>query len=463
MEQKLVKLLLRMRERVFFRAAQRTFAMIMPFALIGAFFQMFSKILLSRDSLFFNILNLSKVFPQIVFQIARFISGGVIFAIFGLFGVYAAYFMTLYTARIYNKDSKLAGITAIIAVFLIRSPNLSMNNGFSAVDLQLLSIKRMFTTLFIGYLVGQVFRFLGQDHAIKRIEHVFDIKDRAFAAVKPVVASLFMAVVVASFIYVLQVKIFNSDLVTTIADKIITSNNLLINVPLVLLAIFLHWLGIGTPLELAMSGQNGGAATANFNYALTHGSSWNVPFKYLGSNLVQSYGTLSGAAFTVSLIIAILLLDRNKQNKLVAKASIFPALFGVFNGLWVAFPVYLNPLLVLPVLVIPLVNIVISSLAIALHLIPVSVYPVLAGTPGVLIPYIGTNGSWQALLMTIILVILDVYIIMPFYKINMNVQKRIAEIDALQDSRVISFKGRKKIIKEELGNNEKTYAKNATK
>ena len=45
----------------------------------------------------------------------------------------------------------------------------------------------------------------------------------------------------------------------------------------------------------------------------------------------------------------------------------------------------------------------------------------------------------------------------------MNVQKRIAEIDALQDSRVISFKGRKKIIKEELGNNEKTYAKNATK
>lgn len=436
MEQKLVKLLLRMRERVFFRAAQRTFAMIMPFALIGAFFQMFSKILLSRDSLFFNILNLSKVFPQIVFQIARFISGGVIFAIFGLFGVYAAYFMALYTARIYNKDSKLAGITAIIAVFLIRSPNLSMNNGFSAVDLQLLSIKRMFTTLFIGYLVGQVFRFLGQDHAIKRIEHVFDIKDRAFAAVKPVVASLFMAVVVASFIYVLQVKIFNSDLVTTIADKIITSNNLLINVPLVLLAIFLHWLGIGTPLELAMSGQNGGAATANFNYALTHGSSWNVPFKYLGSNLVQSYGTLSGAAFTVSLIIAILLLDRNKQNKLVAKASIFPALFGVFNGLGVAFPVYLNPLLVLPVL---------------------------AGTPGVLIPYIGTNGSWQALLMTIILVILDVYIIMPFYKINMNVQKRIAEIDALQDSRVISFKGRKKIIKEELGNNEKTYAKNATK
>ncbi|MDK7295439.1 hypothetical protein QP472_04915 [Lactobacillus jensenii] len=123
---------------------------------------------------------------------------------------------------------------------MIRSPNLSMNNGFSAVDLQLLSIKRMFTTLFIGYLVGQVFRFLGQDHAIKRIEHVFDIKDRAFAAVKPVVASLFMAVVVASFIYVLQVKIFNSDLVTTIADKIITSNNLLINVPLVLLAIFLH-------------------------------------------------------------------------------------------------------------------------------------------------------------------------------------------------------------------------------
>ncbi|KRL63012.1 PTS sugar transporter subunit IIC [Lactobacillus psittaci] len=461
MEQKLVKLLLRMRERVFFRAAQRTFAMIMPFALIGAFFQMFSKILLSHDSLFFNILNLGKVFPRAFFQVARFASNGVIFAIFSLFGVYAAYFMALYTARIYNKDSKLAGITAIIAIFFIRNPG--VNNEFGTINLQLLSIKRMFVTLLIGYLVGQVYHFLGQDHTQKRMEHVSDIKERAFAAIKPITASLLMAIIVAILIYILQVKIFNSNIVTILADKLITSNNLLINVPLVLLAIFLHWLGIGTPLELAMSGQNGGAATANFNYALTHGSSWNVPFKYLGSNLVQSYGTLSGAAFTVSLIIAVLLLDKSRQNKLIAKASIFPALFGAFNGFWVAFPIYLNPLLVLPVLVIPLVNIVISSLAIALHLIPVSVYPVLAGTPGVLIPYIGTNGSWQALVMTIALVVLDIYIVMPFYKINMNVQKRIAEIDTLQDSRVISFKGRKKIIKEELGNNEKTHAQKATK
>lgn len=461
MEQKLVKLLLRMRERVFFRAAQRTFAMIMPFALIGAFFQMFSKILLSHDSLFFNILNLGKVFPRAFFQVAQFASNGITFAIFNLFGVYAAYFMALYTARIYNKDSKLAGITAIIAIFFIREPR--MNNAFYMINLRMLSVDCMFWTLLIGYFIGQIFHILGKNHNRKKIEHISDIKERAFKSIKPIVFSLFLAIIVGILIYFLQIKIVNSDIVTIISDQITTSNNLLITIPLVLVAIFLHWMGIGTPLEAVMAAQNGGAATANFNYALTHGSSWNVPYKYLGSNLVQSYGTLSGAAITVSLIIAILLLDKNRQNKLIAKASIFPAIFGALNGFWVAFPVYLNPLLVLPVLVIPLVNIVVSSLAIALHLIPVSVYPILTGTPGVLIPYIGTNGSWQALVMTVVLVILDIYLMVPLYKLNMNVQKRIAEIDTLQDSRVISIKGRKKFIKEELSDNEKTHAKKATK
>lgn len=322
----------------------------------------------------------------------------------------------------------------------------------------MLSVKTILWALIIGYIVGQIFHLLGAKYQGHKYEHAAGIKERALASFKPIIASVGLAIVAGTVINFLQIKVVQSSYITGVASSVITSNNLLISIPLVTFSIFLHWLGIGTPIMAIFESTNSGAATANFNYALTHGSSWNVPYKYLGSSLVQSYGTLSGTAFVFSLIVVILLIDKNKYNKVVAKASIFPVMFNSINGFWVAFPIYLNPLILIPLLLVPLANMVVSSFAIFLHLVPVSVYPVLSGTPGVLIPYIGTNGSWQALLLTALLLVMDVFIVMPFYKIHMNVEAQLEELDKQRDAGLLPLKKQKKFVKSKEKNNEKITA-----
>ena len=456
MEERLVKVLLKLREKSFFRAVQRTFAMLAPFVLIAAIFQGIYNSFLLPNSIFFNILGFDNVLSHAAFRSLRFVFSGVSWAIFGTFGVFAAYYMALYTARIYDKDSKLAGISAIFVLFFIREPR--QNFDLTSLNLKMLSVKTMLWALIIGYIVGQIFHLLGAKYQDHKYEHVAGIKERALASFKPIVASVGLAIVTGTLINFLQINVAQSSYITGVASSVITSNNLLISIPLVTFSIFLHWLGIGTPIMAIFESTNSGAATANFNYALTHGSSWNVPYKYLGSSLVQSYGTLSGTAFVFSLIVVILLIDKNKYNKVVAKASLFPVMFNSIYGFWVAFPIYLNPLILIPLLLVPLANMVASSFAIFLHLVPVSVYPVLSGTPGVLIPYIGTNGSWQALLLTALLLVMDVFIVMPFYKIHMNVEAKLEELDKQRDAGLLPLKKQKKFVKSKEKNNEKITA-----
>ncbi|MCF1847761.1 hypothetical protein LZE18_06755 [Lactobacillus mulieris] len=52
MEERLVKVLLKLREKIFFRAVQRTFAMLAPFVLIAAIFQGIYNSFLLPNSIF---------------------------------------------------------------------------------------------------------------------------------------------------------------------------------------------------------------------------------------------------------------------------------------------------------------------------------------------------------------------------------------------------------------------------
>ena len=53
----------------------------------------------------------------------------------------------------------------------------------------------------------------------------------------------------------------------------------------------------------------------------------------------------------------------------------------------------------------------------------------LDGTPGILIPFFGTNGSWISFIFTILLFILDILILIPFIKIGQRINKELKEYD----------------------------------
>lgn len=166
------------------------------------------------------------------------------------------------------------------------------------------------------------------------------------------------------------------------------------------------------------------------NYALRHGSAWNVPYRFLGSSLVYPYGAMGGASLVLALIVLILLANKNsKESENIAKANLLPAAFNSTWGFMIGMPIILNPVFFLSMLIIPLINVLLAAGAIAIHLIPPCVYPVLKGTPGILISFFGSNGNWMNLVFSILLFIFDIVLLVPTTMLGQKIEKRLKEYE----------------------------------
>lgn len=427
MEEKMINLIVKIRRLAIFRISQRTLGMLMPIAIIGSYFKLLRDAFFSPDSFIYNILNFDKIMPDKIWYAGSFVTSGFVRVTLGLFGVYAAYFAARYTARLYHKDSTLAGMTAVmIIMFCAYANNLgNKTNDGAFLSSTMLHINAMALSLFVGYAVGEIFHWLGKDHHYVNFEHVRDVKARAWNALLPASVSIAGGIILGIIIYEFQIKILSSTLFRDLVVKIQTSNNLFEIIILAFVVMLLSWLGMGYSLNSLATAFSSVGANANLSYALRHGGSWDVPYKYLGSSLVYPYGAMGGASVVLALIVIILLTRHNKENENIAKANLLPAAFNSTWGFMVGLPIILNPVLLLPMLLIPVMNIIIASLAIYIHLITPCVYPVLKGTPGILISFFGSNGNWSNLIFSIALFILDILMLIPISSLGQRMERKL--------------------------------------
>lgn len=421
----LTKSVLRIRQWPFLRAAQRTLVMLMPIAVMGAYFNLLNDLVFSPDGLIYNIFNLDKIMSDHIWYAGSFVCRGMIEITFGVFGVYASYFMARYTARIYHKDSTMSGMTSVLIMLFCSYASSSGHNNHVPFTISLLQINAVFSALVVGFCVGQVFHLLGKNYVPVENESTKWIQHRAWDSVLPFFVSLALGVMLGIAIYELQIKLLNSASFNELVSRLQTTNNLLEVLFLSLIVTFLNWLGIGYPLHAFAGTVNNAYTAENLTYAFQHGSSWNVPYKYLGSSLIKTYGTMSGASVILAAIVLLLLRHGNKEISAIARLNLIPAAFGSSLGFSAGLPIILNPVFVLPSILIPLVNMTLAAGAITMRIIPVCVYPILKGTPGLLISFFGTNGNWTSLLFVIVLFALDLCLMWPFIRINERVELKL--------------------------------------
>ncbi len=286
----------------------------------------------------------------------------------------------------------------------------------------LLRVNGVFIALLIGYGVGQVFHWLGNDYAPVRYEHAQRIQRRSWNALIPISVSIGISIILGVLIYELQIKMLNSGSFKLLVRRIQGTNNLGEVLLLSVVVMFLSWLGIGYPLNSLSTSINSGYTADNLTYALQRGNSWNVPYKFLGSSLINTYGTMGGASIVLAVIVIVLLRKEHKEIESIAQINLLPVAFTSVLGFAVGMPIILNPLFMLPMIIIPLINMTLAAGAIAVHFIPVCVYPVLKGTPGILIAFFGTNGNWTTLLFSLLLFVIDVLILIPIIRIGEKVE-----------------------------------------
>lgn len=421
----LTKSVLRIRQWPFLRAAQRTLVMLMPIAVMGAYFNLLNDLVFSPDGLIYNIFSLDKIMSDHIWYAGSFVCRGMIEITFGVFGVYASYFMARYTARIYHKDSTMSGMTSVLIMLFCSYASSSGHNNHVPFTISLLQINAVFSALVVGFCVGQVFHLLGKNYVPVENESTKWIQHRAWDSVLPFFVSLALGVMLGIAIYELQIKLLNSASFNELVSRLQTTNNLLEVLFLSLIVTFLNWLGIGYPLHAFAGTVNNAYTAENLTYAFQHGNSWNVPYKYLGSSLIKTYGTMSGASVILAVIVLLLLRHGNKEISAIARLNLIPAAFGSSLGFSAGLPIILNPVFVLPSILIPLVNMTLAAGAITMRIIPVCVYPILKGTPGLLISFFGTNGNWTALLFVMVLFALDLCLMWPFIRINERVELKL--------------------------------------
>lgn len=432
---KLAKWCIWLRRRSFFRVAQRTFAVLMPIATVGAFFQVLQDSVFAPESFIYNLFDFDKIMSDRFWDIGTSLSQCVVEVIFGLFCLFTVYFSASFTAKIYRKDATMAGISATTSLLVMAYLfQLGLTGRISLLSGGYLGFQYASFALLLGYGVGQVFHWLGADYESVNYEHTKLVQDRAIKALKPTLVTVIGGVIIGGILYAAISNVKANFRLSTMTSAVENSNNLLLTVPSTALASFLSWLGLEEPILRLSNVETSAAATANLTYVMRRGSIWKIPYPYLGGSLISTYGVMGGCAVVLALAVAILIWGRRKETETVAKMNLWPLLFSSSRGFLVGLPVILNPIYVIQLVFVPVVNMLIAALAISLHIVPTPVYPILTGTPGPLVPFFATNGNWPTLIFSIFLFCLDVVLMIPAVKLD-NRTKALLKDYEMEDDR----------------------------
>lgn len=427
-ERKLVQLNLRVQKLFIYRVIQRTVLTIFPFVLIGSFAKTIQIVFLGKDGLFSDLTDFMS--DSVFYQLDGIISAIANLTI-GWVSVIAVFVAAKYSAKHYNRDDQLAGITGSLALLII-AYSYSGKQPF-AFHSAVLGIRGLLFAILLGILVGYIFKITSKEKEKSRFAAMSSsVLNRTFISIKSIFSIIILAVLVSDLVNVT----FYSNLPDTIVTALTSTNDssnpglsLLRTFGLGAYTIIMSFLGWSGPYSSIGTTYADTNSVTNLNYALTHHTAWGAPDLFNSNALYHTFAAYGGTGATLALIIAILWVSKDNDFLTVSRWSLVPSIFNINSALMSGIPVFFNVIFFIPFLVAPLVNMAIAAIALQLHLMPPAVYSVPAGTPGPLIAFLGTNGSWQALIFTVITLFISVLIYIPFVKIA----EQVKTIDNLAD------------------------------
>lgn len=418
----LIRSFLWFRERGFVQITQKTLVSLFPFFLFSGIIRVISLSVFSEMGYINQLFSVSDWLPafktsgQVLINLSSFLGG--------LAGPLSTYFAGKYTAGHYGRSTGTAGVTSLLVSLIIGSQELLMSplNDGDLTRINLPASINIMLAIFVGYLVGQIFRFSrASDDQIVDKDYIYQPK-----TVRPIFLSLILAIGL-NILFVIgeRENIFQSirQFTSTIT---VTGNHLFSTFMMGPLSTFSAWIGNSQAFALNSIAEDS-FALENLTYAVSHHTTTGLPHLFTLTNLYHSYGLVAGVGSVLALLVALLLTSTSYKDKKVSLLSVFPSLFNNGAPLMVGVPVLLNLVYLVPFLLAPMVNMGIAAIALVLRLMPAAVYPVPDGTPSLLYAFIGTGGSLRALAVSLFCFAVDVAIFIPFVRLSNKVQHGLKE------------------------------------
>lgn len=418
--QKLIAKMVKFRQYSFIQILQQTMITLFPIALIGASASVISHVFLSPSGFLGSVLHIRQWFPQ--YQFFRELFNDLSVVTVGWISPYAALLSAHWTTHRYHRNIPVAGLAALASYVLIFFHSVRGNQN--VLEMRYYNANWLIIGIGLGYIVGRFFVKYSRPTLQER--HSKDFFDSIFANIKPLV-------VVFSITFILHLgyallRTFGLDMstaqsLTSLFDR---HSTYLTTILISLLSTILTWLGFAESINISNS-MFSSELFANLNYALTHKTNWHVPYPFTPVALYNGFAQFGGVGVGLAFLIAILWVSHHRNKRLVAQTSALPVLFNTNLPLTVGTLLILNPLYLIPFVLLPIINMLLASGLILLHAIPPLVYPIPSGTPGILVPLVGTGGNWLAFVFSILLLVVDVIVYLPFVKLAEDVEDALEE------------------------------------
>lgn len=419
-QERWIERMVHFRQKSFVQILHRTLIALFPLILLGSFSWVIYENLLSTNGFLGSVLHVANWLPFRQFLRAIFVDLTKVTV--GWSAPFAALVSAVLTTKYYHRENPIAGVVAMAAYTLIFIHGVRGN--MNVVEMRYYTAAWFAIGVVVGYFVGRLFVKYGQSATFMNFaEPNSAVINTVLKNLKPLTIVILTAFVL-HFLYALYRQFGLDGMVTQwITSALDRNSNYFLNILLSIINTILVWLGFAEPLT-ATSQVYSNEMAANLGYALSHKTPWGIPYPFTPSSLYMGFAVFGGVGLTLALLIGVLWSSRSHYYRQVARLSMAPGIFNIGLPILFGAQVFCNPAYFLPFVVLPVANIILGSAAIFIHAIPPLVYPVPDGTPGILIPFIATGGNWVAFIFTILLLIMDVALYIPFVKLVEKVEQR---------------------------------------
>ena len=149
----------------------------------------------------------------------------------------------------------------------------------------------------------------------------------------------------------------------------------------------------------------------------------------LNVSMVPVFGLIGGSGCTICLVIATLLFSKYEPSRDIIKLAIVPSCFNINEPIIFGYPIVFNYALVIPFILVPAMGITIGYFATAIGFINPCVVQIPWTTPPLISAFLATGGDFRAVLVQLVIIVLGVFIYIPFMKASEVVQKKLSEVE----------------------------------
>lgn len=331
----------------------------------------------------------------------------------GGMSLYIALGINHFLCKYYKMESFFPSLFVIVGFFLIVTNPVELGYSLKSIDISYIDGKGLIPAIIISIFTVEFYRFLKvRDFGrIKMPESIPASLSDVFAAFVP--GSIIIIIYITIFIIFNKMGTtlpkFLFDLLTPTFKA---ADSIFFVIIITLVTHFLWFFGIH---DAALAGVMGPIRDGNLSI--------NATAKVAGEQLPNVFTTPFWVYFVVIggcgavLGLAILLITaKSKQLKVIGKIGIVPAIFGISEPLIFGVPLMLNPIFLIPFMFAATINAVVTFLLMSQNIVERTFSMLSWNMPSVIGAFFSTL-DWKAALLVIGLIIVDMIIYYPFFKI----------------------------------------------